>query len=133
MTVSIPGRNSHLLAWETKAFAFLAIIRKDGRPHVSPVWFDFVDGLIIINTARRRVKDWALRRRGPVSLAIADPKDPYRYLRIDGRVVSESEVGGFEQICKLNEKYHGKNEYPRRPGEIRVTYRIEPVAVFPAK
>lgn len=131
MALTIPERMADLLKWETKAFAFLGLVRKDGRPHVSPVWFDYRDGLIVINTARRRVKDKILHRRGPVTVTIFNPESPYRYLMLAGRVVGETEDGAFDQIQKLNEKYHGKYEYPKRPGEVRVTYRIEPTEVFP--
>ena len=133
MSVPIPERMADLFAWETKAFVFLGLVRKDGRPHVTPVWFDYRDGRIVINTARGRVKDKILRRRGPVTMAILDPASPYRYLMVGGLVVDETEEGAFEQIQKLNEKYHGKYEYPKRPGEVRVTYRIEPTSFFPRK
>ena len=29
-------------------------------------------------------------------------------------------------ICSLNEEYHGDRNYPKRPGEVRVTYKISP-------
>lgn len=131
MAVTIPERVADLLKWETKSFAFLGLVRKDGRAHVSPIWFDYRDGLIVINTARGRVKDKILHRRGPVTVAVFHPESPYRYLMLEGHVVSESEDGAFDQIQKLNEKYHGKYEYPKRPGQVRVTYRIEPTHVFP--
>ncbi len=124
--IEIPEKAQYLLKWETKAFAFLALTLKDGSPHVTPVWFDWDGAHIIINTARGRVKDKVLRRRPKVALAIAAPGDLYTYLQIRGQVDSETEEGGYEQICKLNEKYHGKYEFPKRPGQVRVTYTILP-------
>ena len=124
--IEIPEKAQYLLKWETKAFAFLALTLSDGSPHVTPVWFDWDGAHIIINTARGRVKDKVLRRRPKVALAIAAPSDLYTYLQIRGRVDTETEEGGYEQICKLNEKYHGKYEFPRRPGQVRVTYTILP-------
>ncbi len=130
MAVELPDKVNDLLSWEKRAFALLGLVRSDGRPHVTPVWFDFVGGLFVVNTARRRVKDRILHRRGPVALTITDPDNWYRYFTVSGRVVDETEEAAYDQICKLNEKYHGKYEYPKRPGEVRVTYRIEPTAVF---
>ena len=124
--IEIPEKAQYLLKWETKAFAFLALTLSDGSPHVTPVWFDWDGAHIIINTARGRVKDKVLRRRPKVALAIAAPSDLYTYLQIRGRVDTETEEGGYEQICRLNEKYHGKYEFPRRPGQVRVTYTILP-------
>ena len=124
--IEIPGNAQYLLKWETKAFAFLALTLSDGSPHVTPVWFDWDGTHIIINTARGRVKDKVLKRKPKAALAIVAPGDPYTYLQIRGRVDSETEAGGYEQICRLNEKYHGKYEFPKRPGEVRVTYTILP-------
>jgi PPOX class probable F420-dependent enzyme len=128
----IPEKKADLLSWEKKAFAMLALTMSNGAPQVTPIWFDWDGECIIINTARNRVKDKVLHRRPKVALAISDPADPYRYLQIQGQVVDETEEGGYDQICKLNEKYHGKFEYPKRPGEVRVTYKIRPEKVSPA-
>ena len=37
----IPHRYKDLLSYEKKAFANLALVLKDGAPHVTPLWFDF--------------------------------------------------------------------------------------------
>ncbi len=130
MSVTIPEKSQYLLAWDTKAFAFLALTLADGSPQVTPIWFDWDGTHVIINTARGRVKDKVLKRKARVALAIPDPHDSYRYMQIRGVVEAETEEGGYDMICRLNEKYHGKYEYPKRPGEVRVTYRILPERVF---
>jgi PPOX class probable F420-dependent enzyme len=124
--MTIPETHRDLLLSETRAFASLALITARGEPHVTPMWFDFDGEYIIFNTARGRVKDRILRRRPMVALAIMDPADPYRYLQIRGRVVAEDETGGYAQICALSQKYRGHPNYPKRPGEVRVTYRVQP-------
>jgi PPOX class probable F420-dependent enzyme len=124
--VKIPEEYASLLAWKTKALANLALVMKDGTPQVTPLWFDFDGTFIIINTARGRVKDRILRRHPHVALSIQAPNEPYRYLQVRGRVVDESEEGAYEVICRLNEKYHDSSAFPRRPGEVRVTYKILP-------
>lgn len=126
MTITIPERRADLLMREKKAFANLALTLKDGTPQVTPIWFDWDGTHIIINTARGRVKDKVLSRRPVVALAISDPEDPYRYLQIRGRVVDETEAGAYDVICDLRLKYRGDRNYPRNPGEVRVTYRILP-------
>jgi PPOX class probable F420-dependent enzyme len=122
----IPEKYADLFAKEKKAFVFLALVMKDGTPQVTPIWFDYDGTHIVINTARGRVKDKILKKHPTVALAIQDPENPYRYVQIRGKVVAETEVGGYEMICHLNEKYHGKYDYPKRPGEVRVTYKILP-------
>jgi PPOX class probable F420-dependent enzyme len=126
MNPIIPPNFTDLLTREKRAFADLALVLKDGTPQVTPVWFDWNGEQIIINTARGRVKDKVLHRKPVVALMIADPSNPYRYLQIKGRVTAETEEGAYEVICDLQEKYHGNRDYPRRPGEVRVTYKIVP-------
>jgi PPOX class probable F420-dependent enzyme len=122
---AIPEKFADLCSFEKKAFAFLALVKQDGTPQVTPIWFDYDGTYIIINPARGRVKDNVLKRHPVVALAIQDPANPYRYIQIRGKVVYETEVGGYEMICHLNQKYHGNSNYPKRP-EVRVTYKILP-------
>src|SRR5438309_643947 len=49
------------LLQQKKAFANLATIMVDGSPQVTPVWFDYTDGVIRVNTAKGRVKSRTLR------------------------------------------------------------------------
>ena len=46
----------HDLLTNKKAFAHLATIMPDGSPQVTPVWFDYTNGRIRVNTAKGRVK-----------------------------------------------------------------------------
>ncbi len=126
MAVKIPDDRRDLLAREKKAFANLALVLSDGSPQVTPIWFDWDGQHIVINTARGRVKDKVLHKHPAVALDIIDPENPYRYLQIRGRVTEETETGGYEQISSLNQKYHGNPNYPKNPGEVRVTYKITP-------
>lgn len=129
----IPEKAHYLLTRTQKAFAFLALTLSSGSPQVTPIWFDWDGTHIILNTARGRVKDKVLRKRPAVALAIPDPANPYKYMQLFGEVVNESEEGAYEMICQLNEKYHGKYEYPKYPGEVRVTYWVKPTRVFTSR
>jgi PPOX class probable F420-dependent enzyme len=133
MGSKIPERLADLVSREKKAFANLALTLSDGTPQVTPIWFDYEDGLIVINTARGRVKDKVLRRRPIVALSIFDPHDPYRYVLIKGPVVAEAEEGARERINDLNLKYKGNSNYPLPAGQVRVTYKVRPDSVFPEK
>lgn len=123
---AIPAAYLDLFAPEKKAFAVLALVMSDGTPQVTPIWFDWDGERIILNTARGRVKDRILHKHPRVALAILDPDDPYRYIQIRGQVDGETEAGGYDMICKLNQKYRGHPNFPRRPGEVRVTYTVLP-------
>jgi PPOX class probable F420-dependent enzyme len=112
-----------------KAFASIATVMKDGSPQVTPVWFDYADGKIRVNTARGRVKARTLYPGARVALAITDPDNPYRYVQIRGRVLNLTENGADSHIDSLAKKYLGQDKYPfRQPGEIRVRCEIEPTS-----
>ncbi|HZY43159.1 MAG TPA: pyridoxamine 5'-phosphate oxidase family protein [Anaerolineae bacterium] len=128
--IEIPATHIDLFKRATKAFAMLALTLSDGSPHVTPIWFDWDGTAIIINTARNRVKDKILRKHPKVAVLISAPDDPYRYIHLRGRVVEETEEGGYEEICDLNEKYHGNRNFLKRPGQVRVTYKILPEKIF---
>ncbi len=81
----------------------------------------------MINSAVGRVKDRNMRRDPHVSLVILDPKNPYRYLQIRGKVVEITTEGAREHIDALAKKYRGVDKYENlNPNEIRVTYKILP-------
>jgi PPOX class probable F420-dependent enzyme len=125
---AIPDNYLDLLQ-QKKAFANLATVMASGSPQVTPVWFDYSNGVIRVNTAKGRVKSRTLKPGAPVALAIMDPDNPYRYIQIRGHVRRALEEGADAHIDSLAKKYLGKETYPfRQPGEVRVTYEIEPAS-----
>jgi PPOX class probable F420-dependent enzyme len=126
----VMSENDDLLRREAKAYASLAVVLSDGTPQVSPIWFDYDGEHIILNTAVGRLKEKAMRNNPAVALSIVDPNDPLRYLLVRGKVVERTEEGAFDVICDLREKYEGDRNFPRRPGQVRVTYKVLPEHVF---
>lgn len=122
----VPEKFADLLSRSKKALGYLGLVKKNGAPQVTPVWFDFDGTYLVVNTARGRVKDKIMHRHPSVALTIQDPDDHYRYLQVSGKVVEETEVGAFDVIRDLNFKYHGDRDYSTSPGEVRVTYKILP-------
>jgi PPOX class probable F420-dependent enzyme len=117
------------LVTNKKAFAHLATVMNDGSPQVTPVWLDFTDGMIRVNTARGRVKDRNLKVGSRVALSVADPDNPYRYVQVRGKVTKETEQGADAHIDSLAKKYMGVDSYPyRNAAEKRVIYYIEPLS-----
>jgi PPOX class probable F420-dependent enzyme len=125
--MKIPISHLDLFLDETRAFAFLATIMQDGTPQVTPVWFNMDGEIILVNSAQGRVKDRNMRARPYVAMAIIDPRDPYRYVQLRGRVVEATTLGGWEHIHALAKKHLGIDKFtPQSPDEIRVIYRIVP-------
>ena len=71
----IPERYLDLLQ-QKKAFASFATTMSDGSPQVTPVWFDYKDGIVRVNTAKGRVKARNLKEGAAVALAIIDRTIP---------------------------------------------------------
>jgi PPOX class probable F420-dependent enzyme len=119
--------NSHLDLFKKKAFANLATVMPDGKPQVTPVWVDYDGHYVVINTAEGRQKDKNLIRDGHVALSIMDPDNPYRYLEVRGHIVERTLKGADTHIDSMAKKYMGVDKYPgRKPGEVRVIFKIEP-------
>ena len=125
----IPSAYLDLLQ-QKKAFANLATIMPDGSPQVTPIWFDYANGMIRINSAKGRTKSRNMREGAPVALSIMDPDNAYRYIQVRGKVTKVTEQGASAHIDSLAKKYIGKDKYPwSRLGEVRVTFEITPDAV----
>ncbi len=125
MAMKIPEQ--YLDLFEKQAFANLATLMPDGSPQVTPVWCDYDGEHVIVNSAKGRVKDRNMRRNPQVALSILDPKNPYRYLEIRGKVAEITEQGADEHINRMAKKYLNVDTYPyRAPGEVRVIYKIVP-------
>jgi PPOX class probable F420-dependent enzyme len=121
----IPPQYVDLLTDEARAFAFLGTIMADGSPQVTPLWFNVKDDRIWINSVKGRTKERNIRNNPLVALAIQDPKNPYRYLQVRGKVVEIREEGAMDHIEELCMKYRGK-PYERTAGQIRVIFIVEP-------
>ncbi len=125
MAATIPESFKDLFT--KKAFAHLATVMSDGSPQVTPVWCDYDGTCIRVNTAKGRVKDKNMRVNKKVALALTDPENPYRYLAVRGEVQEITQDGADAHIDSLAKKYLGVDKYPyRRPGEVRVIYKIRP-------
>jgi len=126
----IPESHRDLLTEKARAFAYLATLMSDGSPQLTPVWFDVDGDLILINTAKGRVKDKNMRARQQVAVLIADPQDPfYHYIQIRGRIVEVTEAGGLEHINKLSLRYDEKPWTPVE-GQTRVIFKIKPENIY---
>ena len=117
------------LLTEKKAFAHIATLQPDGSPQVTPVWFDYTNGIVRVNTAKGRVKARNMSVGSKVALSILDPDNAYRYIQIRGTVSRETTDGAVAHIDSLAKKYLGKDVYPwHNAKDTRVIYEITPSA-----
>jgi len=106
---------------------YLATIMKDGSPQVTPVWVDYEDGLILVNTTVGRVKQKNTKVNPKVAISIADASNQYDMITIRGIVVEQSTSGAEDHIHKLAKKYLSKEKFPwLSSNEARIILKIEP-------
>ena len=116
--------------FKDKNFASIATMMRDCSPQVTPVWIDYEQGHILINTAEGRTKVRNIRNNPKIAVSVIDSGNPYTMVAVRGRVVEQTNQGADEHIDKLAMKYLGMNKYPfRAPGEKRVLLRIKPESV----
>ena len=114
-----------------KNLVFLATTMADGSPQVTPVWGNFADSYILINTAEGRIKHKNILRDPRVAISVVDVKNPLDMTSIRGEVVEilpdyESNHADF-----LTKQYMGKEKYPfKQLDEKRITLKIEPKKIF---
>ena len=125
---AIPAAYLDIMA--SKALAHLATTMKDGSPQVTPIWFDYSDGKVRVNSAKGRVKSNNMPEGAKVALSMVDLANGYRYVQIRGTVTKVTEVGADAHIDALAKKYLGLDAYPyRSAAETRMTFEITPEKV----
>ncbi|ASR39478.1 PPOX class F420-dependent enzyme [Prauserella marina] len=74
----------------------LGVVRADGSPHVTPVWFVLNEGPdgdeIIFNTGADTVKGKALRRDPRISFAVDNQTPPYSYVQFTAEATLSEDV-----------------------------------------
>ena len=105
----------------------LATVRRDGSPHVQPVWFVLDGDDLVFTTGATTVKGRNLRRDPRASLVVDDEAPPFAYVRVDGRArLSEDPAEMLTWATRIADRYMGADlaeAYGRRnavPGELLV-------------
>jgi PPOX class probable F420-dependent enzyme len=123
MSSSFP--ENYLDLFQKKSFGAFTTLMPDGSPQTTPVWIDYRDGEIWVNSAIGRQKDKNVRRDPRVAIAVMDPENPYRYVEVRGRVREITQDSADAHIDAMAQKYLGQDKYPyRQAGEQRVLYKI---------
>ena len=111
---------------EAKNLVHFVTLMPDGSPKVTPLWVDH-DGTHVSSTPLRAVRSRATLLATPASPCRSQTAvNPYTYVQIRGKVVEVTTDGAWDHICKMNNKYLGNLNYPKREGETRLLVRIAP-------
>ena len=114
-----------------KNLVFIATVMKDGSPHVSPVWANYDDGFILVNTAEGRIKHKNILRDPRVAVSVTSNDNPLDMITIRGRVLEIISDYNYTHADKLAKKYMDLEKYPfKRINEKRITFKIKPEHVY---
>lgn len=107
-------------------FAMLTTLMPDGTPQTHVMWVDADEEHVLVNTEIHRTKYRNLARDPRATVTIVDHEDPYSYVEVRGRVVSEQRgPEARDHIDALSRKYFGR-PYPNPITSERVILRIRP-------
>ncbi|MGH7849760.1 MAG: PPOX class F420-dependent oxidoreductase [Thermodesulfobacteriota bacterium] len=105
----------------------LATVRRDGRPHVVPIWYDLDGDALVFTTGEQSVKYKSMKRDPRVSLTVDDQTPPYSYVMIEGTVSFSEDPGELLRwATRIGGRYMGPDKaeaYGKRnssPGEVIV-------------
>lgn len=117
--------------FEGSNLVFIATIMKDGSPQLSPVWANYEDNHIWINTAEGRLKHKNILRDPRVAVSVVDKNNPLNMTTIKGKVVEIIPDYDYTHANILTKKYMKKETYPfKRQGEKRIILKIYPNQVY---
>jgi len=114
-----------------KNLVFIATVMKDGSPQVSPVWANYEDGYVLINTAEGRIKHKNVLRDPRVAVSVVSKDNPLDMTTIRGTVDELIPDYEYKHADKLTKQYMGRDHYPfKRDDEKRIILKIKPNKVF---
>jgi PPOX class probable F420-dependent enzyme len=121
----------------------MAVIGGDGRPNLTPMWFDYEGDKVLVNVAAQRRKTEWIRKTPKMTLLLLNPENMYHWMSM--KVTVEREIAEDDpkdgarvtaQLNKIWKKYIGEGEeYQLRDpsfDERRVLFecRVDRIATF---
>ena len=120
--VPVPDAVSEFLAHPNPAV--IGTLRPDGSPHTVATWYDWEEGLVLVNMDRSRLRLQFLQKNPRFSLTALDHQSWYRHVSLLGHVVSIADDTDLVDIDRLSVRYMGR-PFARRDAK-RVSAWLEP-------
>ena len=96
--------------FSAKNLVFIATVMKDGSPQVSPVWANYEDDHILINTAEGRIKHKNILRDPRVAVSVVSHENPLDMTTIRGVVTELIPDYDYTHADKLTLQYMGREK-----------------------
>ena len=117
--------------FQKKNLIFIATVNTDGSPQLTPVWGNYDENHILINTAEGRLKHKNVKKDPRVAVSVVDHNNPLSMTTIKGKVVDIIPDYDYFHINKLTKQYMGISEYPfKKENEKRIIFKIKPEKIF---
>ncbi len=114
-----------------KNLVFIATLMQDGSPQVSPVWANYDDGYVLVNTAEGRIKHKNVLRDPRVAVSVVSKDNPLDMTTIRGVVEELIPDYDYTHADKLTQQYMNREHYPfKQNNEKRTILKIKPHKIF---
>ena len=91
--------------------AKVSTVRRDGRPHVAPVWFVLDGDDVVFTTGATSVKGRCLENDPRVSICIDDETPPFSFVVIDGTATLSDDLDELRRwATALGDRYMGAEQ-----------------------
>jgi PPOX class probable F420-dependent enzyme len=123
--------------------AVFAVLGKDGRPNLTPMWFDYSGSTVLVNVASHRKKVQWIRANPLMTILLMNPANPYHWVSIKATVrreVSEDDpregARVTAQLDKIWTKYtkqpppYGLRDPSRNERRVLFECAVDKVATF---
>jgi len=120
----------------------LAVMGGNGRPNLTPMWFDYEGDKILVNVASHRKKTSWIRKTPHMTMLIINPANMYHWISF--KISVEEELSEDDpthgprvttHLNKIAKKYINQDVYPLRDPSInerRVLFvcKVDSIATF---
>ena len=92
--------------------AKLAVVRKDGSPHVAPIWVERDGEQIVFTTSADTIKGKAILRDGRVALCWDDELPPFNFVTMTGTATSSTDPDELlDWATRIGGRYMGASTW----------------------
>jgi PPOX class probable F420-dependent enzyme len=113
--------------------AVFAVMGKDGRPNLTPMWFDYEGSTVLVNVASHRKKVEWIRAFPKLTILLMNPANPYHWMSIKCKVareISEDDPKEGARVTKHVDKIWTKYTKQPAPYGLRDPSRNERRVLF---
>jgi PPOX class probable F420-dependent enzyme len=128
---------------EEPVTAVIAVMGGDGRPNLTPIWFDYEGDTVLLNFASHRKKTEWVRKNPEVTIILVNPANAYHWVSIKATITNEiheddpdADGRPADQVDKIWTKYtnnappYGLRDPSRNERRVLFEARVDRVATF---